>query len=269
MCFSSPTTNKSGALHLQSGTAPRGKSRAPISIRVRLSPWASGRSRGTASRRQIIDLGRSHLVTDGAAGLSLRAIARELGMVSSAVYRYVGQPRRTADTAAGRRLHRTRRSVERARDAAARADGGTSLPAWRAPRGQWAVEKPAGWALLYGSPVPGYHAPAATRPSARAPAWSAHCSTVVAAGVAAGDIAAFETSGATSTFIGLRPAASRVQLRRRRRRGGKVPRAVGVAGRRDQPRGVRPVRPDTFTEPALVFDTQVRLLVDMLGQKPH
>ena len=38
---------------------------------------------------QIIELGRRHLMTEGAAGLSLRAIARDLGMVSSAVYRYV------------------------------------------------------------------------------------------------------------------------------------------------------------------------------------
>src|ERR1700731_5031045 len=38
---------------------------------------------------QIIELGRRHLVEHGAAGLSLRAIARDLGMVSSAVYRYV------------------------------------------------------------------------------------------------------------------------------------------------------------------------------------
>ncbi len=38
---------------------------------------------------QIVELGRRHLVTEGAAGLSLRAIARDLGMVSSAVYRYV------------------------------------------------------------------------------------------------------------------------------------------------------------------------------------
>src|ERR1700760_637182 len=39
--------------------------------------------------RQIIELGRRHLITEGAAGLSVRAIARDLGMVSSAVYRYV------------------------------------------------------------------------------------------------------------------------------------------------------------------------------------
>ena len=36
----------------------------------------------------ILGLARAQLATVGAAGLSLRAVARELGMVSSAVYRY-------------------------------------------------------------------------------------------------------------------------------------------------------------------------------------
>ena len=36
-----------------------------------------GRAR---TERQILEIGRRHLVTDGAAGLSLRAIARELGV---------------------------------------------------------------------------------------------------------------------------------------------------------------------------------------------
>src|SRR5215470_9097552 len=39
--------------------------------------------------REILAAGRRHLATEGAAGLSLRAIARDLGMASSAVYRYV------------------------------------------------------------------------------------------------------------------------------------------------------------------------------------
>ena len=39
--------------------------------------------------RQILDVARQHLGTEGASGLSLRAIARELGASSSAVYRYV------------------------------------------------------------------------------------------------------------------------------------------------------------------------------------
>src|SRR5215472_1888721 len=38
---------------------------------------------------EILDAGRRHLAREGAAGLSLRAIARDLGMASSAVYRYV------------------------------------------------------------------------------------------------------------------------------------------------------------------------------------
>src|SRR6186997_2793657 len=38
---------------------------------------------------EILEAARRQLATDGAAGLSLRAVAREVGMVSSAVYRYV------------------------------------------------------------------------------------------------------------------------------------------------------------------------------------
>src|ERR1039457_6153799 len=38
--------------------------------------------------REITEIARSQLATEGAAGLSLRAIAREMGMVSSAIYRY-------------------------------------------------------------------------------------------------------------------------------------------------------------------------------------
>src|SRR5262249_59041568 len=37
---------------------------------------------------EIKQAGRRHLTEHGAAGLSLRAVAREVGMVSSAVYRY-------------------------------------------------------------------------------------------------------------------------------------------------------------------------------------
>ena len=42
-----------------------------------------------ATELDIVDIGRRHLASVGAANLSLRAIARELGMVSSAIYRYV------------------------------------------------------------------------------------------------------------------------------------------------------------------------------------
>jgi len=50
------------------------------------TPREQARARTMAD---IVVIGRQHLATEGAAGLSLRAVARDLGVVSSAVYRYV------------------------------------------------------------------------------------------------------------------------------------------------------------------------------------
>jgi AcrR family transcriptional regulator len=109
---------------------------------------------------EIVRLARAQVAEQGAAALSLRAIARDLGMVSSAIYRYfasrdelltrliiesydrLGEATKAADAAV---RHRT--------DHAAR---------WRAvARGirEWALANPAEYALLFGTPVPGYAAP--------------------------------------------------------------------------------------------------------------
>ncbi|MEU7008917.1 TetR/AcrR family transcriptional regulator [Streptomyces sp. NPDC046332] len=109
----------------------------------------------------IKDEARKQLAAEGAAKLSLRAVAREVGMVSSALYRYfpsrddlltalivdaydaVGAAAEQALTAAGRR-------------------GTDHLARWtavcRAVR-TWALAHPHEYALIYGSPVPGYSAP--------------------------------------------------------------------------------------------------------------
>jgi AcrR family transcriptional regulator len=50
---------------------------------------ATARARARAElTREIAATARRHVAEFGAAGLSLRAVARELGMSSSAVYRY-------------------------------------------------------------------------------------------------------------------------------------------------------------------------------------
>jgi AcrR family transcriptional regulator len=109
--------------------------------------------------REIIEIARRQLATDGAAGLSLRAVAREMGMVSSAIYRYF--PSRddllTALIVDG--YNAIGEAVERA-DAACRRDDHTGrwLAVCRAVR-EWALTRPHEYALLYGSPVPGYQAP--------------------------------------------------------------------------------------------------------------
>ncbi|WP_319452421.1 MULTISPECIES: TetR/AcrR family transcriptional regulator [unclassified Mycobacterium] len=136
--------------------------------------------------RQIVELGRAHLAVSGAAGLSVRAIARELGMVSSAVYRYVA----SRDDLLTLLLVDAYTELADAVELAGRSTGGAwteqLLAMARAAR-QWAVTEPACWALLYGSPVPGYHAPAelTVGPGTRV---VGAMFAVVAEGIAAGDV---------------------------------------------------------------------------------
>lgn len=136
---------------------------------------------------QIIELGRRHLVEHGAAGLSLRAIARDLGMVSSAVYRYVASRDELLTLLLVDGYSELADVVDRAREVVAEEVWSDDVVAVaKAARG-WAVAHPARWALLYGSPVPGYHAPAerTVGPGTRV------ISTLfdaVAAGIATGDI---------------------------------------------------------------------------------
>ena len=108
----------------------------------------------------IIRLGRQHLVERGAAALSLRAVARDLGVVSSAVYRYVG----SRDELLTLLLVDAYNDLGDAVDAAVEAVPaeefrGRFAALARAVRG-WALREPARYGLLFGSPVPGYQAPA-------------------------------------------------------------------------------------------------------------
>ncbi|XVU26182.1 TetR/AcrR family transcriptional regulator [Actinoplanes sp. CA-054009] len=129
---------------------------------------------------EIKAVAKRHLVTDGA-NLSLRAVARDMGMASSAVYRYfasrdelltaliidaynaVGDAaERAASEAAARATSET--APRAAGETGGRAAGETAsdldrfLCATHAVR-DWALANPHEWALIYGSPVPGYEAP--------------------------------------------------------------------------------------------------------------
>ncbi|TDE57932.1 TetR/AcrR family transcriptional regulator [Nonomuraea mesophila] len=109
--------------------------------------------------KEITDIARRQLATEGAGGLSLRAVAREMGMVSSAIYRYF--PSRddllTALIVDG--YNALGEAVEQAESARPRDDfPGRWLAACHAVR-EWAVAHPHEYALIYGSPVPGYQAP--------------------------------------------------------------------------------------------------------------
>ncbi|MGW4567713.1 TetR/AcrR family transcriptional regulator [Streptomyces sp. NPDC004561] len=109
---------------------------------------------------------RRQLAEDGAAKLSLRAVARELGMVSSALYRYFPSRDELLTALIIDAYDSLGDTAERARDAAA---GAAPVARWTAVcvavRG-WALAHPHEYALIYGSPVPGYAAPQTTVPAA-------------------------------------------------------------------------------------------------------
>jgi AcrR family transcriptional regulator len=118
--------------------------------------------------RQILDAARRHLATEGASGLSLRAIARELGASSSAVYRYVASRDELLTMLIVAAYHALGTAAETADAAVARADLAGRWSAVCAAVRAWALANPNEYALIYGTPVPGYTAPAATiAPAAR------------------------------------------------------------------------------------------------------
>ena len=122
-----------------------------------------------AVEADIVEIGRRHLARDGAAALSLRAIARDLGMVSSALYRYVANRDDLLTLLIVASYTSLADEVERAHDAV---DADDLAGRWRAIAGamrHWALARPHEYALLYGSPVPDYAAPAerTTEPGTR------------------------------------------------------------------------------------------------------
>jgi AcrR family transcriptional regulator len=111
---------------------------------------------------------RRQLAAEGAARLSLRAVARELGMVSSALYRYF--PSRD-DLLTALIVDAYDSVGEAAENALADSEEKVPVERWtavcRAVR-DWALGHPHEYALIYGSPVPGYSAPLDTvGPAAR------------------------------------------------------------------------------------------------------
>ncbi len=116
--------------------------------------------------REIKAEARRQVAAAGAQQLSLRAVARELGMVSSALYRYF--PSRD-DLLTALIIDAYDALGESAERAVAALPPGDVRSRWRAcctaVRG-WALAHPHEYALIYGSPIPGYQAPQETISSA-------------------------------------------------------------------------------------------------------
>lgn len=128
-------------------------------------PTASGiRARNRAAlEAEIRTVARRHLAAHGAAALSLRAVARDLDLVPSALYRYLS----SRDDLLTLLIVDAYDELGDAVDAALEGVEGVGSRAAARERfltiattlRGWALANPAEYALLYGSPVPDYQAP--------------------------------------------------------------------------------------------------------------
>jgi AcrR family transcriptional regulator len=113
---------------------------------------------------EILTAARAHLAREGAAALSLRSIARDLGMAPSALYRYFSGRDALLSALILGAYGSLADQAEHASEAAySREDG--AMARWVAvPRAMrsWARGHPHEWGLIFGSPVPGYEAPSET-----------------------------------------------------------------------------------------------------------
>lgn len=109
---------------------------------------------------EILEAARIRLAETGPGGLSLRAVARDVEMVSSAVYRYFPSRDHLLTALLIRAYDELGDAAETADETVV--DRSDTAARWmatcRAVR-EWALAHPHDYALLYGSPVTGYAAP--------------------------------------------------------------------------------------------------------------
>ena len=116
------------------GTSPRERYRAQVHAEIKHRAW-------------------EQLATTGVSALSLNAIAKRMGMSGPALYRYFA----SRDELLTELIRDAYRSLaDRVRAAF---DAGADVAALARTIRDWALEDPHRYFLVYGTPVPGYHAP--------------------------------------------------------------------------------------------------------------
>lgn len=109
--------------------------------------------------RRIVDLGNEQLRAGGPESLSVREIARGLGMVSSAVYRYVSSRDELLTLLLVDAYHDLADAVDAALAEHEGEQAAERFDVLALAVRRWALAQPARWTLLYGTPVRGYAAP--------------------------------------------------------------------------------------------------------------
>ena len=99
------------------------------------------------------------LADGGTDAVSLRAIAREMGMTAGAIYSYFATRDDLVTELVGDVYTTAVQAAESARDAVEESNPGGRILAWAQATRAWALANPEGFRLIYGDPVPGYRPP--------------------------------------------------------------------------------------------------------------
>ncbi|WP_369241803.1 TetR/AcrR family transcriptional regulator [Streptomyces sp. R21] len=99
------------------------------------------------------------MASGGPDAITLRAIAREMGMTANAIYGYFATRDDLVTVLINDVYTALADAVDAAWEAAPAQDPAVRIQAWADAFRGWALANPQGFRLIYGDPVPGYHAP--------------------------------------------------------------------------------------------------------------
>lgn len=99
------------------------------------------------------------MASGGPDAITLRAIAREMGMTANAIYGYFATRDDLVTVLVNDVYTALADAVDTAWETSPATDPATRIQAWAGAFRDWALANPQGFRLIYGDPVPGYRAP--------------------------------------------------------------------------------------------------------------
>jgi AcrR family transcriptional regulator len=118
-----------------------------------------------ATVEEIKTVARAQMAAEGTAGVNLRSIAREMGMTAPALYRYFASRDDLVTALVIDAYDALADAMEAAVDAVGPGRHADRLRAAFGAFRAWGLAHPTEYALIFGSPIPGYVAPETTRPA--------------------------------------------------------------------------------------------------------
>jgi AcrR family transcriptional regulator len=112
-----------------------------------------------ATREEIKNIARQQIAEHGAPALSLRAIATEMGLTPPALYRYFDSRDALVTALIVDAYHSLADALETAAPSVPPGDYRSHLLAVTLAYRDWALSYPQDYALVFGTPIPGYQGP--------------------------------------------------------------------------------------------------------------